>query len=53
MAKLASALDATIAGTQLRGKLDFFSRFAFSRNIVCERTRISANIVQARSPLHT
>ncbi|MNP76606.1 hypothetical protein D3C76_1738740 [compost metagenome] len=50
MAKFTQALSSTISGRQIRGKLSFFSRLAFSRNIVRLRVVISPNSPQVSRP---
>lgn len=50
IAKLMPALHSTITGRQIRGKLIFFSRLAFSRNMFWHRKVISENRPQVSKP---
>ena len=50
MAKLTPALSSTMTGRQMRGKLIFFSRLAFSMNMLWLREVISANRPQVSRP---
>ncbi|MNY25556.1 hypothetical protein D3C86_1593480 [compost metagenome] len=52
IAKLIPALSSTMTGRQMRGKLIFFSRLAFSRNMLWLRVVISANRPQVSRPAH-
>lgn len=52
IAKLMPALSNTITGRHRRGKLIFFSRLAFSRNMFWLRRVISENRPQVSSPAH-
>ncbi|MNG41239.1 hypothetical protein D3C84_1302920 [compost metagenome] len=52
IAKLILALISTMIGRQIRGKLIFFSKLAFSRNMFWLRSVISENNPQASRPAH-
>ncbi|MNV91656.1 hypothetical protein D3C71_1861710 [compost metagenome] len=52
IAKLIPALSSTITGRQILGKLIFFSRLAFSRNMLWLRRVISENRPQVSRPAH-
>ncbi len=52
MAKFSSALQTTISGRHTRGKLIFFSRLAWSMNMVWARMVISENRFQVSTPAH-